>query len=173
MKKILGICVLILISTMLLFGCNDRVDKYLRIHIRANSNIEIDQNIKYKIKDKVVEYLTPIVCDCSSFEDVKNMIGKYSNDIKNICDTVLSSNGFTYKSSVEISNEYFPTRAYGEYVLESDFYDALIINLGNGTGDNWWCVVYPPLCFLSAKEINLSTIKYKSKLVEIINNFFD
>ena len=58
-------------------------------------------------------------------------------------------------------------------MLESDFYDALIIELGEACGDNWWCVVYPPLCFLDAKQLDLSNVKYKSKLIEIINNFFD
>ena len=63
--------------------------------------------------------------------------------------------------------------SYGDYVLEADFYDALIIELGEAKGDNWWCVVYPPLCFLNGKEIDTNKIKYKSWIMELINKFFD
>ena len=55
-------------------------------------------------------------------------------------------------ANVKFQNEFFPTRVYGDYVLEADFYDALIIELGNASGDNWWCVFYPPLCFLNSKD---------------------
>ena len=80
---------------------------------------------------------------------------------------MLSKNGFDYKSKVVVRNELFPTRVYDGFTLEEGFYDALIVNLGNAQGDNWWCVVYPPLCFTGSK----TPIKYKSKILEIIKEF--
>ena len=95
------------------------------------------------------------------------------SNIECVADNVLLENGFNYKSKAELNEEYFPTRSYGEYTLENGFYDALIVNLGSGNGDNWWCVVYPPLCFIGSEGTYGKNIKYKSKLVEIIQNFFN
>lgn len=167
--------VMILSATMLC-ACNSQSssqEQYLRIHIRANSNLTTDQNIKYKIKDELVKYLTPLVVECESFDSVVDMVETHKKDMENICDDILSDNGFSYTSKVSLNEEYFPTRAYGEYVLESNFYDAIIVELGEAIGDNWWCVVYPPLCFVEAKQLDTNNIVYKSKLLEIICKFFD
>ena len=175
MKKLISIMIAI-VSIFLLAGSGSNSttqEQYLRIHIRANSNSRIDQNIKYTIKDDLVNYLTPLVSQCNSFDEVVDMIGDNINDMENLCDNILTDNGYSYTSKIMINEEYFPTRAYGEYVLESDFYDAIIVNLGEAKGDNWWCVVYPPLCFLNAKNVDKNNIVYKSKILELINNFFD
>lgn len=174
MKIFLKIVLLILCCVPVLTGCNFNCEEsYLRIHIRANSNLSVDQNIKYEIKDEVVSFLTPHIAKCSSLDEVKNSLNSLKNDIENICNKILKDNGFNYVAKAKIQNEFFPTRTYGEYVLEADFYDALIIELGEACGDNWWCVVYPPLCFLNSKDINTTNIKYKSKLYELISKFFD
>ena len=175
MKKLISIMIAI-VSIFLLAGCGSNSttqEQYLRIHIRANSNSRIDQNIKYTIKDDLFNYLTPLVSQCNSFDEVVDMIDENINDMENLCDNILTDNGFSYTSKIMINEEYFPTRAYGEYVLESDFYDAIIVNLGEAKGDNWWCVVYPPLCFLNAKNVDKNNIVYKSKILELINKFFD
>ena len=172
MKRFVVLSLVFVLSLFVFCGCKNDENKYLRIHIRANSNLEIDQSVKYKVKDKVVDYLVPLISDCDSFDSAIEVINQNNLSIKNICDDVLNKEGFTYEARVGICKEYFPTRAYGEYVLPSDFYDAVIIELGDAVGDNWWCVVYPPLCFVNAKELSSCNIKYKSKLVEIIDKFF-
>lgn len=174
MKKVLSMVMLLFCGLTCFMGCGKNEDQsYLRIHIRANSNLSVDQNIKYLVKDEVVNFLAPLISEATSFEDVKQMLENSKLEIESVCNNVLKNNGFCYTANAKIATEYFPTRAYGQHVLQSDFYDALIIELGNASGDNWWCVVYPPLCFLNATELNSSNIKYKSKLVEIVNNFFD
>ena len=175
MKKIIMLLVMILSASMLCAFNNQSssLEQYLRIHIRANSNLATDQNIKYKIKDELVKYLTPLVVECESFDSVVDMVETHKKDMENICDDILSDNGFSYTSKVSLNEEYFPTRAYGEYVLESNFYDAIIVELGEAIGDNWWCVVYPPLCFVEAKQLDTNNIVYKSKLLEIIRKLFD
>ena len=147
-------------------------ESYLRVHIRANSNNEKDQDVKYKVKAAVVDYLTPKIAAGSTFKEVYNLLESNLTNIECVADKVLNENGFTYTSSAKLNEEYFPTRSYNEYTLNNGFYDALIINLGTGKGDNWWCVVYPPLCFIGAEGTGRTDIKYKSKFVEIIQNFF-
>ena len=143
--------------------------EYLRIHIRANSNEFIDQNVKYKVKTAVVEYLTPLIADCKDKESAEDMLKGNLTAITQVCNGVLKSNGFSYTAKANIKNEEFPTRVYDGVQLESGFYDALIIELGSGYGDNWWCVVYPPLCFVGKD----SGYVYRSKILDVINDFFN
>lgn len=172
MKKICISFTLFLIILLSAFAVNaKRQDvthtEYLRIHIRADSNEEQAQAVKYKVKDAVVDYLAPIICECDTKQKAENAITLNLSGIEAVADKVLSEQGFDYKSRAKINTENFPTRNYGDFTLEQGFYDALIIELGSGKGDNWWCVVYPPLCFTGAG----TNYVYKSKLLEIIKNF--
>ena len=143
--------------------------EYLRIHIRANSNLEVDQSVKYLVKDKVVNFLTPLISECDTKIKAQNTLEKNLKNIEQVANEVLKNNGYNYVSSAKINTEKFPTRVYSNLTLEAGYYDALIINLGSGSGDNWWCVVYPPLCFTGEGTSYI----YKSKIYEIIKNFFN
>lgn len=171
MKRFLTIFFLCLIIAIgFIFGLNKNKinhNDYLRIHIRANSNLEIDQNVKYQVKDSIVEYLTPIISNCNSKEDFLQVLQKNLNNIECISNKILAQNSFDYFTTAQINNEYFPVRSYDGFTLENGYYDALIVNLGSGKGDNWWCVVYPPLCFTNSSNKN-----YKSRIVEIIKKYF-
>ena len=145
---------------------------YLRIHIRANSNSEIDQEVKYLIKDEFVNYLTPKIAFCKSKQDVVNVVEQEYENLKNLADDVLLKNNFNYTSNVTIKTEMFPTRSYEGYTLNSGVYDALIVELGEAQGNNWWCVIYPPLCFTNYSSSNFTSVVYKSKIWEIIKKFF-
>lgn len=142
--------------------------EYLRIHIRANSNSQAEQQVKYVVKDKVVEYLTPYIAECDTKKKAEAMLKSRLSEIEGVANAVLKNCGFKYTAQARVCEEKFPTRTYGELTLEGGFYDALIIELGSGAGDNWWCVVYPPLCFVGNGE----SYVYKSKIYQIINDFF-
>lgn len=145
---------------------------FLRIHIRANSNSEIDQEVKYKVKADVVDYLTPLLVDAVDKHSAMRIVGAHLCDIEKVANKTLKNNGFDYKSTALLKQEEFPTRQYDDLTLESGVYDALILNLGSGSGNNWWCVVYPPLCFVGGQDDGSDKIQYRSKLVDIINKFF-
>lgn len=164
----LAFIVIILLTIACGTGCEPSVktEEYLRIHVRANSNDEEDQRVKYLVRDAVVSYLTPYVAECRTKEEAIKTIGSKANTLRAVADAVLRRNGFSYSSSVTVRNEKFPTRTYEGTTLPSGYYDALIIGLGEAKGDNWWCVVYPPLCFLSD-----SSVEYRSKIAEIIERF--
>ncbi len=144
---------------------------YLRLHIRANSNSAIDQNVKYEVKDFLVGFLTPYLSNVNSKKDAENIINKLSYNLENECEKILNKKGFNYSVNIKISNEYFPTRTYSNTTLESGFYDAVIVELGEAKGDNWWCVMYPPLCFVNKNE-NSIQIKYKSKFYDWFKKIF-
>lgn len=140
---------------------------YLRIHVRANSNSQTDQSVKYVVKDEVVRFITPYAAQCTDKDKAIDIIGDILPEIEEVCDRVLKSRGFKYKSKASVRAEEFPTRVYGDLTLENGIYDALIIELGSGSGDNWWCVIYPPLCFTSGT----ADVKYRSIIMDIINKF--
>ena len=148
-------------------SAND-TSQYLRIHIRADSNEEQAQAVKYRVRDAVVAYLTPIVANCQTKEQAVSRIEEQLPTVQAVASEVLKKAGFSYLASANIRQEAFPTRVYGEYTLPSGTYTALIVSLGEGKGDNWWCVVYPPLCFVAPQGQN---VVYKSKILEIIERW--
>lgn len=143
-------------------------EDFFRLHIRANSNLYEEQMVKYLVKDKVVEYLLPVVATAKSKKESVACIKRELRNIEKVANAVLLKNGFTYTAKADIKREYFPLRYYGDVGLESGYYDALIILLGEGVGENWWCVLYPPLCFTKEGE---NTV-YASFIAERIKEWF-
>ena len=168
MKNLLISLFVLFFSITAFWGCGETKDDIVRIHIRANSNSECDQSIKLVVRDEVVDYITPLISGCVDAADVLDTLKLNLSGIEKVANNVLSSNGCEYVSKAKITNEYFPTREYGGVVFPADYYDAIIINLGNGEGNNWWCVAYPPLCFIGDEKTGYQ-VRYKSKLIELIN----
>lgn len=161
---------IISVTTLGAGGCvsprsQDVNERYLRIHIRADSDAGEAQAVKYAVRDAVVEYLTPTVAGIETFEEAERRVRENLKEIVAVSESVLKGQGFEYGAKAALKTEKFPTRKYGEFTLEEGEYLALIIELGRGEGQNWWCVVYPPLCF--AGQAN-TPIVYKSKILEII-----
>ena len=165
---LISLIAIIVVACGNLGGAEAQTD-YLRIHVRANSNDEVDQSVKYKVKDEVVKFITPYAAQCTDKQTAINVISGVLDGVEMVCDRVLKENGFDYTSRASIRQENFPTRVYGELTLEEGVYDALIIELGTGKGDNWWCVIYPPLCFTSGT----ADVKYRSVIYDIINKFIN
>ena len=174
MKKILIVIALVLTVAATVFIVKvSSVEKteayadYLRIHVRANSNSAEDQQVKYEVKDEVVKFITPFVKECVDKERAIEVMTGLLPEIEKVCDKALRERGYTYGARAQIRDEKFPTRVYGDLTLDEGVYDALIIELGSGTGDNWWCVIYPPLCFTSGS----ASVQYRSAIMDIINKF--
>ena len=176
MKKIcITFCVLLILITAAVcartLGASDAGDntRYLRIHVRANSDSAHDQQVKYAVKDDVVAYITPYVAQCGDKQTAMEKISALTDDIEDVCERSLAALGESYGARAEVRREHFPTRVYDGLTLEEGDYDALIVELGEGDGDNWWCVIYPPLCFTSAP----CGVEYRSLILEIIDKFFN
>ena len=171
MKKIcisfLFIAIIVLSVIGLTLPTTTTHTEYLRIHIRANSNQAIDQSVKYEIKEKIVEYLTPYIAECDTEKKAESLLIDRLDKIEQVANEMLVKKGFNYLSKASVKSEKFPTRTYDELTLPAGEYRALIVTLGDGLGDNWWCVVYPPLCFVGEQ----TGYVYKSKILEIINQF--
>lgn len=177
MKKYCIIFLTLVIITLTAIGFSDGFSvanesvqsEYLRIHIRADSNEASAQAVKYCVRDDVVEYLTPLVANYETKSAAVDGVREHLSQIAAVASRTLEKNGFFYGASAELTVETFPTRVYGEYTLPAGEYAALILRLGKGEGDNWWCVVYPPLCFAGES----GNVVYESKIAEIIRKWRD
>lgn len=178
---------------------SDLCRSVFRLHIIANSDSVEDQNLKYKVRDNIIAYMNTLCSNLNSKEEVISIANEHLDDFKKIAEDTIKANGFDYETQVEINNVFFPTKTYGDLSLPEGYYDALRIKIGNASGRNWWCVMFPPLCFvdvstgivpeeskelikenLSDEEYNLictgnnsksnSDIKFKFKIVEILNH---
>lgn len=148
----------------------DIADKVVRIHIRANSNSEEDQRVKLAVRDSVTAFLTEELEGCITRENALEVLAEDGEKLREIAQNTLYDNGYDYKVRVELKKENFPEREYDGYVFPEGEYDALMIYLGEGKGDNWWCVAFPPLCFVPAD--GGEDITYVSWVKEFLEDIF-
>lgn len=118
-----------------------------RLHVIANSDSESDQNLKYLVRDNLLNYMNNICANCSSKEEAITIAKAHIDDFNQIALNTIHSEGYNYNVTVNIGNFEFPTKYYGDISLPAGYYDALKVEIGNAKGQNWWCVMFPPLCF--------------------------
>ena len=135
----------------------------LRLHVIANSDSEEDQNLKYLVRDNVIKYMDSICSNNLSKEETLKIVSNNLTNFENIANKTIEENGFSYKATCELGNFSFPTKTYADISFPSGYYDALEIKLGSSNGKNWWCVLYPSLCFIDKDSCNLSN-ESKEKL---------
>ena len=119
-----------------------------RLHVIANSDSDEDQQLKYKVRDSLLDYMNNICANCTSKEEAISIAKNHIEDFKKIALNTIHENGYSYDAKVEIGNFEFPTKTYGDISLPSGNYDALKVEIGESKGQNWWCVMFPPLCFI-------------------------
>jgi len=174
--------------------CSNIANNVFRLHVIANSDSESDQNLKYIVRDEILQYINSVSQDAKSKEEIIEIVKNNINNIENIAQQTINNYEFDYVVNVDIGNFSFPTKKYGDITLPPGYYDALRIEIGEAKGQNWWCVMFPPLCFVDvtsgivpdeSKEImkdNLSEEEYtlisentngvqiKFKLIEVLQN---
>ena len=130
----------------------DIANSVFRLHVIANSDSDKDQNLKYKVRDSILEYMNSIAENCTSKEEVITLANQHQDEFKNIAKQVIQENGYNYDVTISIGNFEFPTKTYGDISLPAGNYDALRIEIGEAKGQNWWCVMFPPLCFVDVSS---------------------
>lgn len=138
----------------------DLTNSVFRLHVIANSDSTEDQNLKYKVRDKLIEYMNSMLSSTSTKKDAINIAKSHLNEFKQVALNVIKEEGFNYDVNIKIGNFEFPTKEYGDITLPAGYYDALKVEIGNASGQNWWCVMFPPLCFV---DISSGIVPEKSK----------
>lgn len=175
-------------------------DAVFRLHVIANSDTKEDQTLKLKVRDSLLEYMNEICSDCSTKEEAISIATEHKDEFQKIAKQTITDNGYNYPVKINIDNFYFPTKNYGDISLPAGMYDALRVEIGEAKGQNWWCVMFPSLCFIDISsgvvndeakenlEQNLeeesytiisdtkkSNVKFKFKLIEFFaeNDLFE
>ena len=127
-------------------------DSVFRLHIIANSDSSDDQNLKLKVRDNIIDYMNTLTENTSNKDEVISIASNHLNTFKEIALNTIKDNGYNYNVNIEIGNFYFPTKSYSNISFPAGNYDALKIEIGKAIGQNWWCVMFPPMCFTGASE---------------------
>lgn len=197
-KKKIGVICLFIFTFLLytsIYSVNIQENiahKIIRLHVIANSNSAIDQSIKLKVRDEIIKKISPLLSNCSNIDESRTVLSNNLCEIEKIANTTLAKY-CDNTATASISNSNFPTKTYKNFSFPAGNYEALKIVIGEGKGENWWCVMFPPLCFtnssvefsedavetlkqnLSNKEYefisesNKSNVKIKFKLLEWLN----
>ena len=154
----------------------------IRLHVIANSDSAEDQTVKLQVRDAVVEYLTPLLVSTKTIDESRTIIMEQKDTLLSIAQKVLTDNNKHYAANLEIGWFDFPVKSYGTMIFPAGRYEALRIMLGKAEGKNWWCVLFPPLCFIdganaTAVPINAKTadetdgqsanVEFKFKIAEL------
>lgn len=174
---------------------SDIANSVFRLHVIANSDSEEDQNLKYIVRDHLLDYMNSICANCETKQEAISIVEENKDEFQKIATDTIKEQGYSYSVKINIGNFEFPTKNYGDISLPAGYYDALRVEIGKAQGQNWWCVMFPPLCFVDissgvvpdeSKELienNLSEeefalisdksdneIQFKFKLLEFFNN---
>lgn len=132
--------------------CDQIRESVLRMHVLANSDNETDQNLKLKVRDRLLEVSNDIYSNAKDREDAIECTESNLALLQSEAQKVVIDNGYDYPVSVELEDTYFNTRTYGDITLPAGEYKALRVIIGEGAGHNWWCVMFPPLCISAASD---------------------
>ena len=130
----------------------DIANSVFRLHVIANSDSREEQDLKYKVRDSLINYMNSICANCENKQDAINLVTEHKDDFKQIALDTIKDNGYSYDVNISIGNFSFPTKDYGDISLPAGFYDALRVEIGEAKGQNWWCVMFPPLCFVDVSS---------------------
>lgn len=127
---------------------NSIANSVFRLHVIANSDSEEDQNLKLKVRDELLSYMNIISKDSKTKEEAMKIADEHKEEFIQIAERTIKENGYDYTVNIQIGKADFPTKYYGDISLPAGEYDALKVQIGEAKGKNWWCVMFPPLCFV-------------------------
>lgn len=122
----------------------------LRFHVLANSNSKGDQVLKLKVRSLLLDSIEEELGKNASLKETKDYVISHKEQLEEKAESYMKQLGYDYPAHMEITNCYFPAKTYGDMVFPCGTYDAVRVKIGEGKGHNWWCVLYPPLCFVDA-----------------------
>lgn len=176
MKKIIIIIVVLLVIVILLNknSVEEIVipNESIRIRVIANSNSIEDQNLKKKVKNSIQKEMSLMLKDAKTIDEVRNILNDNLDGVKYTVEkTLISDNKSDTDFSVSFGENYFPKKVYKGIKYDEGYYESVVIKLGESKGNNWWCVLFPPLCLLDEDE-NIEDVEYRSFVKEMIDKYF-
>lgn len=150
---------LVLMSGALALQTQDQLaDKVVRLHVLANSDSEEDQALKLRVRDRVLEWATELLEQSADRQEAEALLRGNLLELENLAAEEIAAAGYDYPVTAELTDTTFPTREYDGFTLPAGEYLALRIVIGEGAGQNWWCVVFPPLCTTASADVPASAL---------------
>lgn len=166
----------IFILGIILFSCTTATDaktipdEAIRFRVIANSNSKEDQALKLKVKEETEKYIYNVLKDSKDITEARYNMAKNVDNVETVVKDVLAKENSNETYKVNFGQNYFPNKEYKGITYDEGNYESLVITLGQGLGENWWCVLFPPLCLLEAEEH--TEVEYKFFVEELINKYF-
>ena len=174
MKKSIIIFILIILIYILIGNViaeKDMIpDEAIRIRVIANSNSEYDQKIKNKVKEEVQFDIYNMLKNTKNIEEARVIINNNLNNVENNIYNLLQKEKYELPFNINFGLNYFPKKEFKGITYDEGYYESVVVTLGEGLGDNWWCVLFPPLCMIEAEES--TEVEYTTMVEEIINKYF-
>ena len=145
-------------------------DEAIRIRVIANSNSEYDQEIKNKVKETVEYDMYNMLKNTTDLEEARSIIKNNLDVVENNVDTLLQNEKYLLPFNINFGLNYFPEKEFRGITYNEGYYESVVITLGEGLGDNWWCVLFPPLCMIEAEEA--TDVEYTTVVKEVIDKYF-
>ena len=171
-RMIIGILVVLVMAMFKEVSLGEKIipDEAIRLRVLANSNSGYDQAVKEKVKDELQSDMYTLLQDTKSIDDARTIIKTNLNNFNASVGNVLSTQDPNTDYTIEFGSHYFPSKLYKGIKYDDGYYESLLVELGQGNGDNWWCVLFPPLCLLEAEES--TDVEYKFFVQELLDKFF-
>ena len=197
-KLVISICIGVFAAMSLVSFAHDTeqslANGLIRMHVRANSNRPEDQSLKLKVRDRLLKESTHLAEGVSDIQTAQKLINNNLSHLKKVALDEIRKNGYDYPVDIKLGKSDFPIKTYGNITLPAGTYKALTVDIGKGAGENWWCVMFPPLCFTPESTectanpdedmlienlgddtysmVNDGKVKIKFKIYEIIQNMW-
>lgn len=175
MKKIIILIISILILGYMLNKSDSAEvmipDDAIRFRVIANSNTIYDQNVKIQVRNEVQNKVLELLKDTSTIENTRKIILEHKEELSKIVNDKLKDIGYNKKYTINYGYNYFPKKKYKGITYKEGNYESLVITLGEGAGDNFWCVLFPPLCLIEADETSNDNVEYKFFVKELIDKY--
>ncbi|MGL5867657.1 MAG: stage II sporulation protein R [Clostridium chrysemydis] len=152
------------------YDYNNVKDEIIRFHVLANSDSKEDQELKLKVRDEVIKYLEPLLKNSKSIDESREILNKNNSKVINIANKVIKDNGYSYTVKTELKKENFPEKVYGNIILPQGEYEAYRILIEKAKGQNWWCVMFPPLCFVDVTKGEVAYEETEKRMEEALKN---
>ncbi len=173
MKKIILIVITLLVALFVYINVNALEivipSAAIRVRVIANSNSIRDQNMKMKVKEYVEREISPKLVGVDNINDARSIINSNIDYLDNGISNLFRDSGYDMKYSIKFGDNYFPDKDYKGIHYDAGTYESLVVTIGSGSGDNWWCVLFPPLCLLEGDDSDALDVEYKFFIKEMLS----
>lgn len=145
-------------------------DEAIRFRVIANSNTAYDQNIKIQVRNTVQNEIFKLIKDSKTIDETRNILYEHQKELYEVTNNKLKELGYDKDFNINYGYNYFPKKKYKGITYKEGNYESLVVTLGDGSGDNFWCVLFPPLCLLEAEDTN-NEVEYKFFVKELIDKY--